>query len=630
MNRYKRATGVVLASAVISTGLSVGMSGTAQAAVPARSISSQAVHGTQTQQLPILGGVLSLVTGPLLSGTGAVGSLISLTDPVYNLLTGVTNKYQWMRDGDPIAGATGKTYTPTAGDAGHQITALVTGTVLGLVPITSLTSALPIPLPGGGSGGGGVDPLNLVASVLPVLSGAPVVGGLLNISDVTWSLGGVLTSTQWLRNGIPIPGATGSSYLPTLQDAGQQITALVTGSLLGLLPVSVLTNALTIPLSGGGGLDPSSLFASILPLLQGVPVVGGALSLLPGEWSLPGVTTSIQWLANGVPILGATGSSLPLTGDLLGADVSAVVTGALAGLPLVSVITSALGVSSLADAITAALPPALTGAGLVGTVLNGSAPEWSVQGVTTSYQWLRNGAPIPGATQQSYTLTADDAAKQITMKATGTKGSATGTATSAPVLGKLAEALSNVSKPVVGGSAKVGGLLNVAPGVWNGLTQPVFGYQWFANGTAIPGATGSQYVVKAADAGRSLAVLVTATRAGTPSVSAPTDVVDIAKLTSRTLAKAVKKQVRAGTSALLKLTISSAGSASSGKVAVVDGKKLLKTYTVRTSDNGSRIVKLPKLKKGKHSLLAVFLGSATQAPSVSRVAVLKVTKAAKK
>ncbi len=560
----------------------------------------------------------------------AVGSLLSLTDPVYNLLSGVTNSYQWMRDGAPISGATAKTYTPTAADAGHQITALVTGIVIGLVPITSLTSALPIPLPGGG-GGGGVDPLNLVASVLPVLSGAPVVGGLLSLSDVSWSLGGVLTSTQWLRNGIPIPGATGSSYLPTLQDAGQQITALVTGSLLGLLPVSVLTNALTIPSSGGGGgLDPSSLFASILPLLQGVPVVGGALTLLPGEWSLPGVTTSIQWLANGVPILGATGSSLPLTDDLLGSDISAVVTGALAGLPLVSVITSALGVSTTADAITAAMPPNLTGAGLVGTVLSGSAPQWSVEGVTTSYQWLRNGAPIPGATQQAYTLTADDAAKQVSIKATGTKGSATGTATSAPVLGKLAEVLSNVTKPVVGGSAKVGGLLNVAPGVWNGVTQPVFGYQWFANGTAIPGATGSQYIVKAADAGRSLAVLVTATRAGTPSVSAPSDAVDIAKLTSRTLAKAVKKQVRAGKSALLKLTISSGGSATSGKVAVVDGKKLLKIFTVRASDNGSRIVKLPKLKKGKHSLLAVFIGTATQAPSVSRVAVLKVTKAAKK
>ncbi|MGA8255045.1 MAG: hypothetical protein WB767_00570 [Nocardioides sp.] len=530
MHHCKRATGVVLASAVIGSGLSLGFSTTAHAApaVAPASVSTVA----SSQQLPVLGGLLSVVTDPLLSGSGAVGSLITLTDPVWNLLSGVTNSYQWLRDGVPIVGATGSTYLPTAEDAGHQITALVSGSLLGVLPVSVLTNALTIPLSGGVGGGGG--------------------GG------------------------------------------------------------------------GGGGLEPGSLFAAVLPLLQGTPVVGGVLTMLPTTWSLPGVTTSVQWLSNGVPILGATGSSLPLTGDLLGSDISAVVTGAIAGLPLVSVITSALGVSSAADAIVAELVPSLTGGGLVGTVLSGSAPTWSVEGVTTAYQWLRNGAPIPGATTQTYTLTNDDAAKQIAMKATGTKGSSTGTATSAPVVGKLAELLTNVTKPVLGGSGKVGGLLNVAPGVWNGLTQPVFGYQWFANGKAISGATGSQYVVKAADAGRSLAVLVTATRAGTPSASAATDVVEIAKIGSRTVAKTLKKQVQAGRAALMKLTISSSGSASAGKVAVVNGKKLLKIFTVRSNDNGTRIVKLPKLKRGKHSLLAVFLGNATQAPSVSKATVLKV------
>ncbi len=33
---------------------------------------------------------------------------------------------------------------------------------------------------------------------------------------------------------------------------------------------------------------------------------------------------------------------------------------------------------------------------------------WEPQGVSLSYQWLRNGVPIPGATSASYTLTPDD------------------------------------------------------------------------------------------------------------------------------------------------------------------------------------------------------------------------------
>jgi hypothetical protein len=45
--------------------------------------------------------------------------------------------YQWLRDGAPIGGQTGQSYTPTAGDVGHQLTCSVTVTY----PLLDVTDA---------------------------------------------------------------------------------------------------------------------------------------------------------------------------------------------------------------------------------------------------------------------------------------------------------------------------------------------------------------------------------------------------------------------------------------------------------------------------------------------------------
>ena len=44
----------------------------------------------------------------------------------------------------------------------------------------------------------------------------------------------------------------------------------------------------------------------------------------------------------------------------------------------------------------------------VGKTLSVTAPQWNMTGVETTYQWLRNGEPIYGATGATYVLTTDD------------------------------------------------------------------------------------------------------------------------------------------------------------------------------------------------------------------------------
>ena len=469
----------------------------------------------------------------------------------------------------------------------------------------------------------------------PLLSGAAEVGSTLSLTDPVWNtlglLGVVTNSYQWLRDGVPIPGAAGSQYDVTSADAGHQITTKVTGQLLGLIPLigTTLSNAIDIPLLPGTDPDPDpaeELTALVAPVLSGLPAVGQLLSLSQAEWSLPGVTTTIQWLSNGAPIPGATGLSFIPGAEHAGTEITAVVTGTLAGFPLVQLITNGLGIPLL-DAPTtpvATSAPSVSGSGKVGTLLTGTAPIWDTEDVVTTYQWQRNTVPIAGATSLTYTVTPDDLGKSLRLFATGTKGEQEGTVASAPVLGKLGDAPVPTTAPSISGVAKAGNPLSVQPGAWGLGTLPTFGYQWYRDGRPISGGTGSQYVVKLTDAGRKVAVLVTATRLGFTQASAATAPVTVAKVASQTRLKLLKKKIQQGKAGLLRITLAPGSLRPAGKVKVFDGRRLLKVYTVRAADNSSRIVKLPRLKPGRHKLTARFAGTRATTASKSAPVVLTV------
>ena len=57
----------------------------------------------------------------------------------------------------------------------------------------------------------------------------------------------------------------------------------------------------------------------------------------------------------------------------------------------------------------------------VAKVLTSTPPTWGQPGVANTYQWLRSGANISGATGTTYTIVAADVGKQIALKVTGKK-----------------------------------------------------------------------------------------------------------------------------------------------------------------------------------------------------------------
>ena len=80
------------------------------------------------------------------------------------------------------------------------------------------------------------------------------------------------------------------------------------------------------------------------------------------------------------------------------------------------------------------------------------------------------------------------------------------------ILARRLVAVQNTALPEVTGSAAVGGTLSCSTGVWVN-DAPAFSFQWRRAGVAIAGATAQNYVVTAADVGRTIDCRVTASNA---------------------------------------------------------------------------------------------------------------------
>lgn len=178
---------------------------------------------------------------------------------------------------------------------------------------------------------------------------------------------------------------------------------------------------------------------------------------------------------------------------------------------------SQYGALSCAAGVLTAGRPRVLGMPTVGRSLSAIPGAWSPAPASYGYQWLRDGAPIPGATGRTRVLTAADAGHLVSVRVTGAKAEHESAAGTAPAV-RVGRAFTRTPRPGIDGAARKGKRLTAKPGRWRpGGAR--FAYQWLRAGTPIPGATKRRYRVTAADVGRRITVRVTGSKPGYTPVS---------------------------------------------------------------------------------------------------------------
>ena len=149
-----------------------------------------------------------------LNGVAALGNTLALS--VESVPTVAKATYQWLRNGQPIAGAIRGTYTLRVEDVKTNISARTVLTKTGYNSLTATTSQLLV-VEG-----------SLTKTPIPKITGTVKLGSTLSASSGSWDSGTALTY-QWLRNGSPIAGAVAKTYKLNSADLNSLVSVQVTG-----------------------------------------------------------------------------------------------------------------------------------------------------------------------------------------------------------------------------------------------------------------------------------------------------------------------------------------------------------------------------------------------------------------
>ena len=247
---------------------------------------------------------------PTVSYTGSVhtGSTVGVALGTYP--AGVVHSYQWQVSIDDVAwtsisGATKSTYVIPAAYLDYHIRAIVTTSKTGYTTAVDDTPAVSVNAP-----------TVLAPIVAPTLSGTGAVGSVLTVSPGAWNVTGTTFTYQWFRDGAIIPGVTGTTYTPTGDELGEEISVNVTGHASGYYFAVVSPNVVSVT----AGASPTVVS---IPKITGTVASGSTLTVSQGVWSLDDLTVAYQWYNfNGgepVPISGATSNTFTPDDSFIGA-----------------------------------------------------------------------------------------------------------------------------------------------------------------------------------------------------------------------------------------------------------------------------------------------------------------------
>jgi hypothetical protein len=453
----------------------------------------------------------ALVSSPGITGTPIVGN--QLVGHVGSWVgTGYTYTYAWLRGSGTTPIATTSTYTPIGLDAGQTLTLRVGAIKTGYAPAFATATTF------------AVSQTDLVVRSAPVVATS---GSKVRVSAGTWSTSAVAIEVTWhvfdRASGVAtnIPGAVGQ-WFSTSPYPGQKITVTVEASAIGYFSGSKdVTAKLGRAATWVGSGAPTTTAETF----------GGAMLGLNSNWDLVANTTRYTWKRNGKVIADAdtTSHTYAFTDADAGAVISVTVLKITAGYAPGEKTFTMTGKVARAIPAPSGLP-SLGDVASVGTKITATPGTWATPGLSYSYAWyyLDGGVQvaIPGASTASLTPTPELAGRMLFVRVTATRAnylaqsSLSDTVQVNPGAAATASSAASIAIVLTTPDTLTAGLGTVTPG----FTVTV---QWFHNGVALWGETGSTYT-HTADGPGTVHAVFTATRPGfvtttfvTPDVVVP-------------------------------------------------------------------------------------------------------------
>ncbi|MDR1799442.1 MAG: VCBS repeat-containing protein, partial [Bifidobacteriaceae bacterium] len=495
------------------------------------------------------------------TGSSAVGGTLTASSVV--VPSDATVTYQWFRDGVPVG--SDPTYTVTREDLGRSFTVTATASKAGLATVTKTSAAVV----------GTCAPVSLGSSwsYYPPTT-VTTLSSQMRLQPTSVSPSYAELSYQWLRDGVPIDGATSDSYFSRLEDRGALITLQVTATADGCSATGTSFIGYSVAADATG---PARVIYT--PQILGTPQVGQTLSVGAITANPPDATLTYQW-KRGSTVVG-TGATYTVQEADIGWGLTVVVTanapGYDAGTPVSSYSVTPTGGPIQLGAVT------ITGTAQTGATVTASVASVTPSSAALSYQW-KVGGTVVGGNSPTYTVQAADVGQALTVTVTASRTNyTTSTVTSAPVT--VAATPASIASVAITGTAQPGQVLTAAVGAVtpSGATLT---YQWKLGGTVV-GGNSPTYTVQTSDVGQSLTVTVTASATGYANASQTSAPVTVAAVAASIASVSITGTPQPGqvlTAAVGAVTPSGATLTYQWKLGgtVVGGNS--PTYTVQASD----------------------------------------------
>jgi hypothetical protein len=299
---------------------------------------------------------------------------------------------------------------------------------------------------------------DLTATEATRVEGSGQLDTMIQALPPSWNHSPDTVTYQWYRGSTPVGDGT-LSYTVTSADIGQNITMRATAAKLGYPNATSTSNAIR-------GVQGAAPIALTPPTITGAALVGETLTGNPPTWQVADVTMTYRWLVNGASV--ATTPTFVVRAADLGKQITFEVTGKRTNYAS-AVVTSAPVTAQAGGALQATVQPSISGTVASGSTVRVEPGTWSQPAPTLRYQWLRAGAPIPGATGGSYLVKPEDAGKDLSVTVLASKvgfndGASTALAVAVPKLKSTTTSTLSTTRVKKGKTVKVG-VTVVVPGV---------------------------------------------------------------------------------------------------------------------------------------------------------------------